>query len=302
MHDLDRRRFDPILVVIERHGDTGWCIDGDDPVRPTAAIDALRERGVEVCFLALHGPFGEDGRVQAFLETCGIPFTGSGSSAAAVSGNKIFSKRILQAERVRCAADRLVPPSNADEIESSLGFPCVVKDPSQGSTLGMEIVKDRNALDEALKDLGRGGTCLLVEQAVVGREFTVSVLDLPGEGPRTLPIVEIVSPNGYFDFEAKYSETNGAQEICPAEIDGPAAERMREVAMLAHRIFGMRHFSRTDFLLPENEESVYLETNSIPGLTAQSLFPKSARAAGIEFTDLLTHLVNAALPIDAANT
>lgn len=295
LEHLDCSQFQPIAVVIERNSDpAGWCIDGEKPLRATAAIDALIARGVEVCFLALHGPFGEDGRVQAFLETCGMAFTGSGSSAAAVTGNKIFAKRILQSEGVECAADLLVPPSGSEEIEATIGLPCVVKDPSQGSTLGMEFVSDAACLRDALTRLGKDCDCLLVEEAIHGREFTVSVLDLPDEDLRALPVTEIVSPDGYFDFEAKYSETNGAREICPAEVHETAAARMREVALLAHRMFGMRHFSRTDFLMPENEEPVYLETNSIPGLTAQSLFPQACRAAGIPFSELLTRLVHAA--------
>ncbi len=287
---IDRDRYDPISVIIEPDG--GWSINQTDPLDPAHAVIALRERRIDTCFLALHGPYGEDGRVQAFLETCGLRFTGSGPRSTAIAGDKITAKRVATGLGVRCADDLLVPPATAEEIEATLGFPAIVKDPHQGSTLGMAITRDRNDLDTQLLHLGSECNRLLVEECVRGREFTVSVLDLPGEEAYTLPLTEIEVPGGYFDFKSKYS--GETIETCPADLDGPDADRMREWSLAVHRVFGLRDFSRTDFILPEQGGPVYLETNTIPGMTAQSLFPQASREGGIPFKDLLTRLIEAA--------
>jgi D-alanine-D-alanine ligase len=292
LEHIDGSRFAAVPVVISRRGD--WKVADEEAGDALAGALAMRRRGIETCFLALHGPYGEDGRIQAFLETCGFRYTGSGPGAMAVSGDKILSKRVVAAHGVTLAADRLVPPTRTGEIEDALGYPCVVKDPHQGSTLGMEIVADRAALNGALERLGGHCERLLVEECVRGREFTVSVLDLPPDGPRVLPLTEIRAPDGYFDFEAKYSDTHGAEEICPAELEGDAAERMRETALTAHIAFGMKHFSRTDFLLPDGGPPVYLETNGIPGMTSRSIYPQACAAAGIDFTELISRLLDAA--------
>jgi D-alanine-D-alanine ligase len=292
LEHIDRTRFDPVPVVLGRHG--AWSVGGTDVGDALAGARAMQRLGIDVCFLALHGPHGEDGRIQAFLETCGFRYTGSGPGAMAVSGDKILAKRVAAAHGIPLAADRLVPPARVGEIEEALGYPCVVKDPHQGSTLGMEIVADREGLNAALARLGAGCDRLLVEECVRGREFTVSILDLPPDGPRLLPLTEIRAPEGYFDFEAKYSETRGAEEICPADLDGAPAEAMREAALTAHIAFGMRQMSRTDFLLRDDGTPVYLETNGIPGLTARSLFPQACRAAGIGFAELIGRLIDAA--------
>jgi len=288
---IDRSRFQPVEVIIGRDG--RWKIGADHPRSPADAALSLLDRGIETCFVALHGPFGEDGRVQAFLETCGIRYTGSGPGACAVTGDKILAKRVATALGIRCAADLESPPASARDAVSALGLPCVVKDPHQGSTLGMEIVGEEAQLAAAMERLGAGCDRLLIEECVRGREFTVSVLDLPGQPRRVLPLTEILA-DGYFDFTKKYSETHGAEEICPADIDGPPAERMREWALQAHQAFGMRSFSRTDFLLPEDGTPVFLETNAIPGMTSRSLFPQACAAAGISFAELITSLLEAA--------
>jgi len=295
LEHIDRTLHEPIEVIIGRDG--RWQIGSgksrSDPLpAPQAAIE-MRRLGVETCFLALHGPFGEDGRVQAFLETCGMRYTGSGPGACAVSGDKILAKRVVASLGVRCAADLTSPPADAAEIARALNLPCVVKDPHQGSTLGMEFVRDEAGLASAMDRLGTDCERLLIEEFVQGREFTVSVLDFPGEPARTLPLTEILA-DGYFDYKKKYSETHGAEEICPADLNGAPADRMREWALTAHHAFGMRSLSRTDFLLPDDGVPVFLETNAIPGMTSRSLLPQACAAAGISFRELITLLLKAA--------
>jgi len=291
VEQIDRDAFDPVSVIIGRDG--SWKIGSGPPLGAPEAATELRRRGIEICFLALHGPFGEDGRVQAFLETCGVRYTGSGPGACAVSGDKILAKRVVASLGVRCAKDLISPPADAPEIARVLGVPCVVKDPHQGSTLGMEIVTTEAALAPCIDRLGEGCDRLLIEECVRGREFTVSVLDLPGESARALPITEILA-DGYFDFTKKYSDTHGAEEICPANVEQPIADRMVEWSLAAHRTFGMRGLSRTDLLLQSDGIPVYLETNATPGMTSRSLFPQAAAVAGIPFGELITLLIEAA--------
>jgi len=289
---MDRARYAPVSVVIDRA--ERWVVDGEEVGGALAGARTLRDRGIDTCFLALHGPYGEDGKIQAFLETAGFRYTGSGPTAMAVSGDKILAKRVAAANGIPVARDRLVPPTPLAEVEGALGLPCVVKDPHQGSTLGMEIVPTPAALNDAVARLGAGCERLLVEECVRGREFTVSILDLPPDGPRALPLTEIRAPDGYFDFEAKYSETRGAEEICPADVEEDAAERMKRDALTAHLAFGMRQMSRTDFLLRPDGVAVFLETNGTPGFTARSIYPEACRVAGIPFADLVTRFLDAA--------
>ena len=291
IEQIDRDRYDPIPVVIRLDG--SWEIASEPPRRAPDAASELLARGVDTCFIALHGPFGEDGRIQAFLETCGLRYTGSGPGACAVTGDKILAKRVVASLGIRCAPDLVSPPANASEIARVLGFPCVIKNPHQGSTLGMELAHDEAALGAALGRLGDGCDRLLIEECVQGREFTVSILDLPGAPARALPVTEILA-DGYFDFTKKYSDTKGAEEICPAQLDAATTERMVEWSLAAHRTFGMSALSRTDFLLPDDGTPVYLETNAIPGLTSRSLFPQACAVAGIPFHELITLLIEAA--------
>jgi D-alanine-D-alanine ligase len=149
LEHIDRDRFDATPVIIGKRSQ--WTVGGDEVGDALAGAHAMREVGIDCCFLALHGPYGEDGRVQAFLETCGFRYTGSTPGAMAVSGDKILAKRVVATLGVPLADDRLVPPTRVDEIESTLGYPCVVKDPHQGSTLGMEIVSERQELNSAAR-------------------------------------------------------------------------------------------------------------------------------------------------------
>lgn len=292
LEHLDRKRYDPIPLHIRR--DRAWEVDGTAFDGPLEAALALRERGCDVAFLALHGPFGEDGTIQGFLETIGLPYTGSRVAGSALARDKTRAKRMLRALGIEGAPDLTVPPASVEDVRRELGFPVVVKNPLQGSTLGMEIAADAGAFEAAVERLGADCPELLVERREPGREFTAPILDDEGGDPEVLPLVEIRAPNGVFDFEAKYT-AGGAEEIVPAEVDADAARRMRACARRAHASLGLRGFSRTDFILRPDGSLVFLETNSIPGLTPTSLLPKSAAAAGIDFSTMLTRIVESAL-------
>ena len=292
LEHLDRSRYRALPVLIEAGG--SWVVDGERREGPLEGVAALREASCDVCFLALHGPFGEGGTLQALLETAGLPFTGSGMVGSALALDKIRAKRLLRSYGVEGAPDRTVPGASLREIAEALGFPCVVKDPHQGSTLGLRMAADALELARAIDELGRDCETLLVERREAGREITASILD-DGDGePQCLPLVEIRARNGFFDYDEKYG-ADGARKIVPAPLDERTAAALRECALLVHRVLGLRQMSRSDFILRPQGDFVFLETNTIPGLTPTSLLPKAAAAVGMSFGQVVTRLIEGAL-------
>ena len=289
---LDRTRFSVIAVCLARDG--RWLVDGREYRDALAGAAALRDAGCDVCFLALHGPFGEDGTIQGFFETIGMRFTGSGMAGSARARDKVRAKRLLSAHGIPGAQDLVVPPAARDDVASALGFPVVVKDPIQGSSLGLRLARDETELAAAFAALAPAAEHLLVERRVTGRELTAPVLEGEDGRPVALPLVEIRAPDAWFDYHAKYTE-GVTEEITPAPVAAALTRRLQDVALRAHRIFGLRGLSRTDFIVRPDDSFVVLETNTMPGFTANSLFPKAAAAAGISFGDLCAHLVERAL-------
>lgn len=292
LEGMDRSRFRPLPVLIERDG--GWIVDGKRCSGPLDGAERLLEAGCAAAFLALHGPFGEDGTIQGFLETVGLAYTGSDVSGSAVARDKIRAKRLLAAYGIEGASDLVVPPASPADVERELGYPVLVKNPVQGSTLGLELVSDRREYEAAVRRLGADCSRLLVEQRVVGCEVTAPILDDTDGRPEVLPLVEIRAPGGFFDFRAKYSD-GGAEHVCPAPIDEDLAELVRELALTAHDALGLSGMSRSDFILDPDGRVVFLETNSIPGLTPHSLLPQAAAEVGIDFPALITRLVESAI-------
>ena len=267
-------------------------------------LAARSEAGpIDAVFVALHGAFGEDGTVQGFLETIGVPFTGSGVAASAFAMDKERTKEILTRHGITTApwgsVDREEWQTDADRaidrIEAAAGYPAVVKMPREGSSFGVTLVADRAALRVAVGEAVAGiDGRALVERRIAGTEVTCPVLGNRGGPCRTLPLVEIV-PRGreFFDFEAKYEGRSA--EICPARIDEELAARVRAAAITAHRVLGCDGVSRSDFIVDQGGVPYFLETNTVPGMTEQSLCPLSARAAGIEFPRLCEMLVELAI-------
>jgi len=292
LESLDRRRFRPLLALVERDGT--WSVEGVRRGGPLEALRALRDEfGCEVCFLALHGPFGEDGTIQGFLETVGMPYTGSGVAGSALAADKIRAKRLVAAAGVAVAPDRVVPPASRAAV-AELGWPVFVKDPFGGSTLEVRRARDADELEDAIAALRPGCDRLLVEAGVFGREMTVGVLDDPHGVPQALPVAEIRPRGEFFDYENKYTE-GVAEEIVPAPLALAVTKRLQEAALAAHEALGLRGMSRNDFILKPDDVPVYLESNSIPGLAPTSLLPQAAAAAGITFPALLTRLIEGAL-------
>jgi D-alanine-D-alanine ligase len=236
-------------------------------------------RNAEVLFLALHGGRGEDGTIQALLEVVGVPYTGSGRLGSAMAMDKDISKQLFRMAGVP-TADWIMAPVTEARVGERLGWPVVVKPSKQGSTVGLTIVKSADELAGAIALAHRYDDEVMVERFVPGRELTVGVL----EG-RALPVGEIIPRHEIFDYECKYTP-GMSEEVFPAEVPGPTAEECSRLALRAHHALKLGGYSRVDFRLTPQGAIFCLEVNTLPGMTATSLLPQAARAAGIEFPEL----------------
>lgn len=254
----------------------------------TLTTNAGDIRDVDVVFLALHGGAGEDGRVQAVLDLAGLAYTGSNHIASATAMDKDLSKRLFRAAGVP-TADWLMTPVPAHDVSEALGWPVVVKPNKQGSTVGLSIVRQPSELAAALALAERFDSEVMVERFIPGRELTVGILD--GEA---LPVGEIITKGEVFDYEAKYQK-GGAREVFPADLPVEAAVRLQRLAVRAHAALKLGMYSRIDFRMDPGGSFWCLEANSLPGMTAASLLPQAARAAGIEFSQLVERICRAAL-------
>lgn len=260
--------------------------------------DALIGRGIielcraaDVVFLALHGAMGENGQLQATLDNYGIKYTGSGYVGSLLAMDKDISKKMFVGAGVNtpewlyygCGSD-----CNVDEIEQKIGYPCVVKPCSCGSSVGISIVDNREELCRALELAADYEDKILVERKIEGRELTVGILD--GE---VLPVIEIIPTEGFYDYTNKY-QAGKTLEICPAEIDESiraAAEAQTRLAFDALRLSG---YSRFDFIVDKDGKPWCLEANTLPGMTPTSLLPQMAAARGMGYGALCRKIVELA--------
>jgi D-alanine-D-alanine ligase len=283
-----------------------WDVKTDIIEAPSGAVSrALTDIGgrteqyPDVVFIALHGPDGEDGTVQGFLDVLGIPYTGSKVLASSLAMDKVRAKTMFAASGIPVAAhlvfsrDDISSRSVIRKIEQDLGLPCVVKPVRQGSSFGTSVVKDIADLPKALRLAAKFDSELMVEEFIPGREITVACI---GTGTvATLPIVEIVTESGFFDYTSKYATDDAAAtEIVPAELEASEAEEAANLALECHSSLGCHGYSRTDMIV--SEHGIYvLETNTLPGMTETSLLPKAAGSIGMSFDVLVERIVQLAL-------
>lgn len=265
----------------------------------SAIVPSGADAPIDVAFIALHGPWGEDGTLQGLLDILGIPYVGSGVLASALAMDKVMAKRVLAASGMDVPREAVVTrdahardPEGAARAAQALGYPVFVKPVRQGSSFGAEIVERPDQLVAAVADALRYDDRAMIEERVAGTELTVGVLG-SGDDLVALPVIEIVTSRSFFDYKAKYDPA-ATEEICPARIPEEAARRARDLALRAHRALGCDDLSRADMILAR-DRLVVLEVNTIPGMTANSLLPKAARQAGIPFADLLERLIRSAL-------
>lgn len=252
---------------------------------PEQIARALSEKEIDAVFIALHGKYGEDGTIQGLLELMGIPYTGSGVTASAVTMDKIMSAHVFRSAGIRMAASHPYREKEgmeeiAKDIERRFSFPLVLKPACEGSTIGIEIVKRKEELPAALERIFKIEGRILAEDYLEGEEFTVSVLD-----GKALPVIHICPHSGAYDYYSKY--TKGATDyIVPADISESLAAEMREMAEAGWDAAELSGVARFDFKTDAAGVPYLLEANSIPGMTATSLVPKAAAAAGLDFPRL----------------
>src|SRR5580692_395810 len=256
------------------------------------SLDAVQQLKPDLAFVALHGPGGEDGHVQALLEYLGIPYTGSGLEAAALSMDKHLTKKLLAAEGLPTPVWDLfdLTGGTLPLLPGSLNLPLVIKPRFEGSSAGVTIVRTHEEWTNAMLEASKSYAAILAEEYVEGREFTCAVL-----GEEALPIVEIVAHrDGFYSYDAKY-EPGGSTHVAPAKIDDDLAARLQMLGLSAHRLLGLRDYSRSDFIIRADNRPYLLEINSLPGLTPASLLPDACAAVGIGFEALIERLLNYAL-------
>ena len=257
---------------------------------------------IKVAILATHGQWGEDGHLQAILEHFKIPYTGSRVGASLAAFDKSVSRGIFRLNELEVPQAFTIERnsfSNTDRVKDVLNLipkgPWVVKPTEAGSSVGISVVKKEEDMPRALEEAWKYGPSILIEEYIDGIEVTCGILEnIKTKQPQALPLTQIIPPahHIFFDFSAKYS--GETQEITPAKLDKKLVSAAQDTALQAHKAIGARHYSRVDMILKDGKPYV-LELNTLPGLTAESLLPKQAQAAGIGFTELLEHLMGLAL-------
>jgi D-alanine-D-alanine ligase len=265
-------------------------------------VERLRESRPDAALIALHGPDGEDGTVQSLLAAIGIPYTGSAPAACVCCTDKALAKHLMRGAGIptpdfhslaEVAIKELGAGDALESIASSLGFPLVVKPASQGSALGVKFAQDSEGLPAALVGAFSYGQKVVIERYVKGRDLAVSVLDGPG-GPLPLPVVEAVPrEEDFYDYESRY-EIGMTTFVCPAELSAETTARAQELALAVYELLGCHGVARVDLMLDERGELWVLETNVVPGMTATSLLPQAADAAGVGFDELIARVLQSA--------
>ena len=245
----------------------------------------------ELAFLAIHGTFGEDGKLQQILEDRGIPYTGEGVDQSRFAFDKTLSKEMFTQHGVTTPHWEIIRIGQ----QPTLPLPCVIKAPRQGSTVGVYIVKEEAQLAPALSEAAKYDNELLIEEFIPGRELTVGVL-----GDLALPVLEIIPRSGFYDFNEKYpflnpQGTGGAQHICPAQMPDELTGKIQDLALLATQSLGAKVYSRVDVILSQHNEPFVLEINTIPGMTEASLLPEAAAVAGISYPELCRRVIELSL-------
>lgn len=259
-------------------------------------LDELIDLDVDLVFIGLHGKYGEDGRIQGFLDMLGIPYVGSNVLASALAMDKAKAKQIFANYNIPVANSlsfQITTEKNMDQIieqiKNTFNTPFVIKPNREGSTLGLTVVNNENEIKDALEKAIACDDVILVEEFIDGMEITVPVLGKPGS-EEALPIIEIIPKNELYDYESKYTP-GGSEHIVPARIDSETTKKIQAYAVSAHQALGCKTYSRVDFILTKENIPVILEVNTLPGMTPTSLFPDAAKAIGMTYDDLIEKLV-----------
>lgn len=257
------------------------------PIEVEAAGNWIaRARDIDVAFIALHGKFGEDGTVQAVLELLGVPYTGSGVLASALAMNKTMAKRVWQTHGLPTPAWQVIDREKPEPL--TLPYPVVVKPPTEGSSVGVSIVRSPETLHSSLAEAFRFDRQALVEAYIPGKEVTVGIL-----GEEALGAMEVIAKGEFHSYEVKY--TAGREEfILPAPLPPPLYEHVLQIALKAYLALGCSGYSRVDTRINDQGDVFLLEVNSLPGFTALSYLPRIAAARGLNYGDLVEAILQRA--------
>lgn len=283
--NLDRKKYNVFPIEIEKNG-----VIWKHKNRKTSDYYSLLHRlKIDIVFIGMHGPFGEDGTIQGLLDLIGIKYIGSGVLASSLAMNKIYSKQLFT------QAGLSVPEgfhlSKKQHLPKKLKYPLFVKPFNQGSSIGTSKVNDSKGLEKAIKNALYYSDKILVEEYIAGKEVTCAILG--NQNPIVLPLVEIVPKFEYFDYKSKY-DPKRAQEICPARLNTKLTKKVQHTAIIAYKALNCRGLGRADMII-RNSKIYVLEIQTIPGLTPFSLFPKAASAAGITYPKLLDKIIDLSL-------
>ena len=264
-----------------------------DPAERTLA--ELAAENFDRVFIALHGRYGEDGTMQGALEQLGIPYTGSGVMASAIGMDKVYTKLIWLMHGLPTPKYALLTPdTDLRAVPDQLGLPLIVKPPHEGSTIGITKVSGSSEMQQAYDVAAKFDDVVLAEEFITGREFTVAVLGR-GKNAKALPIAEIIAPEGNYDYQNKYF-TDDTKYLCPAPLDAELAAEFHRIAVEAYRSLDCDGWGRVDILLRASDNKPFLlEINTSPGMTGHSLVPMAARAAGLDFQQLVLSILDDSL-------
>jgi D-alanine-D-alanine ligase len=288
-HDISIMSGSGVLAALKSKGVDAHVFDPAE-----RSIAELAAEKFDRVFIALHGRYGEDGSMQGVLEQLNIPYTGSGVMASAIAMDKIFTKRIWQTHGISTPGYAVLnAQSDLAAITQNLGLPLIMKPPHEGSTIGITKVNTAAEMQQAYTLAAQFDEVVLAEEFIEGREFTIAVLGR-GEQAYALPIIEIVAPDGNYDYQNKYF-TDDTQYLCPAPLDAVLTTEIQQMAVEAYRALDCEGWARIDVLVRNSDQRPFLlEINTSPGMTGHSLVPMAAKATGMSYEDLCVEILKTA--------
>lgn len=281
-YDYSVPEYEPDLNQLKKDVNNGNSLIGENIVELCKSADLV--------FLALHGDIGENGQFQAVLDSFGILYTGTGYIGSLLAMDKDLSKLLMVQNKI-LTPQWVIMENDYDNLShiQKVGYPCVIKPCSCGSSVGVSIIRNNNEYISAVKYAIKYEKKVMIEKLIEGREFSIGILD-----GNALPVIEIIPNEGFFDYKNKYQE-GLTREVCPAEIPEETAKKMERIALLVHEILRLGSYSRIDFMIDNHNNIFCLEANTLPGMTPTSLLPQEAKASGISYDDLCDRIVKIAL-------
>jgi len=307
-HNLDTKKYKVTPVIINKNGkpvvdqQLYRKINKTTPIQINDFKNLSEKNKIDIVFVAMHGPMGEDGCIQGLLETYGIKYTGSGVMASALAMNKVKTAGIYK-------QNGLDTPDFIDfkkkdwyrnksditkNISQKINFPCVIKPVNQGSSMGTYLVSKYNEIASRVSSSFKYSDWIMAQEYINGQEITCGVLERNNKA-FSLPTTKVIANAGeFYDHESKYG-VGGSTHICPADFDKKLTERIQTLAVKAHNVLSCRGMSRTDFFMSKKSKLYAIETNTIPGMTPTSLLPEAAAKMGISFPKMLDLIIKSSL-------